>query len=138
MTHLSILDSNSSELTEFVLTRFLFPKLKSLHIQLDCYDSEPPWQSIQKLTQLEYFMIVLETQKQIPQWLTIIRGLPKLRLTHFYIPLGDAKVGLKECRQVFNSHPSLRSLNISSCFKGLKCFKDILENKVICQQDRLG
>lgn len=137
ITHLCIVDNISLDLCKFMLSKFVFSKLKSLTIRMeDSYpkmncDIEAMWQLIQKSTQLEYLKISWRTIATFQQWLTLFEALPKLR--HFSCT--DSCLSLfedSEYRQLFHSRSSLRTVYhyLRKKSEVMKYVFDILTNKI--------
>lgn len=77
------MEEDSLDLSEFLLSEFVFPKLKSLIIRLKSYHPKGCidlfLKSVKKLTDLEYLTINMEIEIPFSQWLSLCRTLLKLR-----------------------------------------------------------
>lgn len=140
LTYLHILEDNRLELSEFLLAKFRFPKLKSLFIQtwsilpIDCSNCcyvESLWQSLQTLTQLESLEIRWNRRTTFQQWVALFSAVSKLR--HFIIAEFNSRPFSKgEYVDLFRINSSLRSVHILK--NNSVCgtfFKDAVSNTVV-------
>lgn len=118
LTHLCLLiDENrqSLSLSEIFLSEFVFPKLKSLILVIECvegvneaFNVDSLGQVIEKLTELEYIEIRGPLTISHPKWLTLFEALPKLRyflLFNDFFVVDDSKY-----HNFFQVCPSLRAV----------------------------
>lgn len=144
LTHLCFADFQSFALIKFLLSKFEFPKLKSLTIIVKIekyfvnvnsnYNADQVWPIIQKFTQLVYLYLEIEweTPPSFIQLSTFLNELPKLR--HFYC-LGFTSEQIRQCPvhfdyskycELLKMYPSLRTI-VHGSFKYLK---DVVTNTV--------
>lgn len=136
LVYLKIVEK-SLDFSEFLLSEFVFPKLKSLVIVLLNSSSrnsntDPFCRAIQKLTDLECLLIDGKIEIPFSQLLTISRTLLKLRYIIIFNKLPLELFENSEYHQLFKVNPSLRVVfhrNHSSS-NAVKYFKDIMSNTV--------
>lgn len=113
LNYLRIMDNISLDLSEYMLKKFVFPKLRHFTIHMeDAYPKmscniDKVWLMIQKLSSLEYLVIRWRTMVNFDQWLDLFNALPKLR--HFScIDSCGTFFSDSDYRLLFKNRPSLR------------------------------
>lgn len=153
LTHLQITETETLDLSEFLINKRTLPKLKSLlvftknsYTRNSISNFNLLCQNIQELTELEYLKIMWEWEGIIHfnQWLALCSTLPKLRylLMETRSPFKkSSQCGLFcdwQYRKLFEVRPSLRTI-VHQEFRQdrpwytryFKYFKDIVTNTVI-------
>ncbi|KAK7604790.1 hypothetical protein V9T40_005976 [Parthenolecanium corni] len=150
LTHLHIVEHEICSLSEFMLTKFVFPKLKSLKIEVFSdrlqtrnksqrvsSNLEKIWMIIKtKYTQLESLEIRCRDTTTFQQWLALLSALPKLR--QFVISARrSALFSDAQYEYCIRTHPSLRLLcvlkpvSLGMRFRGnVYFFRDIITNSI--------
>lgn len=122
-------------LTNFMLSEFLFPSLKSLSIGVSLptdFNCEQFWQHLQESPWLQYLRLDLPVNVSFQHWLTLFSNLSKLRYFH----IKDSRTELLhdvEYRRLFDVCPSLRVIEhyTTKSFETCKYFYDITTKTVI-------
>lgn len=143
LTELRIAEKKYS-LTEFLLGEFVFPRLKSLYINIQILDESTELQLcylISKLPKLESLTLDLPTKMNFSQR-PLFQGLPKLR--HFHFMNDDSAFTLSEYRQLFHVFPSLRTIAHVNRdgpwfqYGSRYYFYDVIEKTVVDVEARCG
>lgn len=148
LTHLHIVEEISLDLSLFMFSNFVFPKLKSLKIEIPCNLTRPTsnanflalWTNIEKFTQLVSLDIRCRSNTSFQQWLTLLSALPKLR--YFVISAHQSEsFSDAQYEYCFRIHPSLSSICVlrpkehirigQSVFRGdVFYFRNIITNSI--------
>lgn len=139
LTDLRLIEDESLDLSKFILSKFRFPKLKTLAVNFvisrkSSYDSYCNfWSCIQKLTELEFLLIQWGVEISSEQLSLLCNTLIKLR---FFIYLSEfvAPFEIETYHQIFHQCSSLRMIVhgglLESDSYSAKYFKDISTNTV--------
>lgn len=109
LTHLQLKDQFPFPFVDFVLSEFIFPRLKSVHIRSDeNIGGMVDWKIFRNYSQLELVRFELPIGLSFEEWLSLLSSLPNLRV----LDISDHSKLFRKSKydQLFETYSSLREI----------------------------